>query len=201
MRKVENKVPCTGLNTDRTLGDSGQGTRRRSLLFVAMAACLLLSSCGSDESQIHWQLPLTPPDDPHGAQQAQPLPEWVAGRQGSVHLMLLQISTARTFEFDIAMGEVTEQQGVNISLLGLSANLRLKAGTYIEDENVHNPAAYVEVSEKGKLIYRGWLYQEFPELFGPDSPNWKLWLKQVNVLPLPDDAKKTSKLGARSSAG
>ena len=169
---------------------------------MAFALCLSLTACGGDESdQIQWQLPLTPPEDPHGAQQTQALPEWVADYQGSAHFMLLETGTARTFEFDLAIGTTSEKQGVTVRLLGLTERLRLKSGSYIEDENVHNPAAYVEISEKGKLIYQGWLYQEFPELFGPDSPDWKLWLKKVDVQLLPEDAEDVSQPSARSSAG
>ncbi len=167
-----------------------------------MAVCLsLVIACEADNSgNIHWQLPLTPPPDPHGAQQEHALPPWAAMREGRARLVLLQMGPARTFSMEVESGKTVEQQGVRVRLLGLTEHLRLKSGTYIEDKNVHNPAAYVEVSEKGKLIYRGWLYQEFPELFGPDSPDWKLWLKHVQIQATPEK-NGTSEPGARSSAG
>ena len=73
------------------------------------------------------------------------------------------------------------------------------SGTFIEDENVHNPAAFVELTYKGELVYRGWLYQEFPELFGPDTPGWKLWLKAVTVRAPSEEGIETQ--GSLSSAG
>jgi len=63
----------------------------------------------------------------------------------------------------------------------LTNGLRLKSGSYIEDENVHNPAAFVEISREDRQVYRGWLYQEFPELFGPDMENWKLSLRGLVI--------------------
>ena len=166
----------------------------RVVCLSLVAACLsLVAACEADNSgNIQWQLPLTPPPDPHGAQQKQGLPTWAAMQKGGALLMLLQTGTARTYSMEVNAGESVEKQGVHVRLLGLAEHLRLKSGTYIEDENVHNPAAYVEVSEKGKLIYRGWLYQEFPELFGPDSPDWELWLKQVHLQPSPGTMNDTS---------
>ncbi len=180
--------------------ESWLGGRRVAVAALILASLLLLLACDGDGSgSIQWQLPLTSPPDPHGAQQSQALPAWAAMNQGSARFMLLQTGTARTFSMQVSSGASAEVQGVRVRLLGLAAHLRMKSGTYIEDENVHNPAAYVEVSEKGRRIYRGWLYQEFPEMFGPDSPNWRLWLKQVHIKPSPDNG--TSEPGARSSAG
>jgi len=143
---------------------------------------LALPGCGQDESQqIDWQLPLAAPNDPHGATANQMLPTWAAVARGSAELVLLQKNTALRSTLQLVSGTDVDFHGMHFRLLGLAGGLRLKSGSYINDENVHNPAAFVELRRDKRQIYRGWLYQEFPELFGPDMANWKLWLNKVVV--------------------
>jgi len=160
-------------------------SKRRNVILSSLAllaCCLVIAACGQQKSeQIEWQLPLSAPSDPHGAMVRQALPDWASAQQGNASLMLLQKSTARIFPLELDMGGESATMDVHVSLLGLSSGLRLKSGSYIDDENMHNPAAFVEVSLADKVIYRGWLYQEFPELFGPDMADWKLWLKHINI--------------------
>jgi len=155
----------------------------RFLVVLSIAALpVLFSGCGDEKTeQIDWQLPLAAPDDPHGATISQPLPGWAEQATGSAELALLQKDTARLFTVGLESGLEVEFRDMHFRLLGLAEGLRMKSGAYIEDENVHNPAAFVEISRKGRQIYRGWLYQEFPELFGPDMANWKVSLRNVSV--------------------
>jgi len=155
---------------------------------VLLAGMMLgLSACGDEKaSQIDWQLPLAAPDDSHGAQVNQPLPEWAEQATGSAELVLLQKDKARLFTLGLESGLEVEFQEMHFRLLGLAEGLRMKSGTYIEDKNVHNPAAFVEISRQGRQVYRGWLYQEFPELFGPDMENWKVSLHGV-IITQPDE--------------
>jgi len=152
-------------------------------IFAIAATLALLSACGGDEREtIQWQLPLTAPEDPHGMQDDQEvLPEWVTGNKGTAKLEFLQTGTARTYDVEVISDDRKLFLDWDIVLLGLSNGLRTQNGSFIEDENVHNPAAFVELAYKGTPVYRGWIYQEFPELFGPDIPGWKLWLKGVTV--------------------
>jgi len=150
--------------------------------FVLVVCCLIMVSCGQQKSeQIEWQLPLSAPSDPHGSKTEQDLPGWVAGQVGHASLILLQKNTARLMPVELDMGGESEVGNVHFKLLGVANGLRLKSGSYIDDKNVHNPAAFVEVTLADKMIYRGWLYQEFPELFGPDMTDWKLWLKSITI--------------------
>jgi len=156
--------------------------------FVLVVCCLLIVGCGQQESeQIEWQLPLSAPSDPHGSRVQQDLPDWAAEQTGHADLMLLQKSTTRLTPIGLDIGGEFDVGKIHLRLLGLANGLRLHSGSYIDDENVHNPAAFVEVSLAGKMIYRGWLYQEFPELFGPDMADWKLGLKSINIqIPVED---------------
>jgi len=166
--------------------------------FVLVLCCLVMVSCGQQKSeQIEWQLPLSAPSDPHGAKVEQDLPGWAAEQTGHASLMLLQKSTARITPVELDMGGESEMGNIHLNLLGLANGLRLQAGSYIDDENVHNPAAFVEVSLAGKMIYRGWLYQEFPELFGPDMADWKLWLKSINIQSPVEDTSIPIETGTR----
>ena len=157
--------------------------------FVARTGVLLLVllcvACGQDEKQqIDWQLPLATPNDPHGSAVNQPIPQWAESALGSAELALLQKDTARLFTVQLESGMDVVFKDTHFRLLGLANGLRMKSGSYIDDKNVHNPAAFVEVSRAGRQIYRGWLYQEFPELFGPDMDNWKLWLRGLVIKPV-----------------
>ncbi|MDX8403549.1 MAG: DUF2155 domain-containing protein [Mariprofundaceae bacterium] len=175
--------------------------KRMPLLSVALFFLLLLSGCDShDKATIQWQLPLTAPEDPHGGQDDQAtLPEWATSVKGSASLMFLQTTTARSFDVDVIKDEKKMFHDWDVTLLGLANGLRTQSGAFIDDKNVHNPAAFVELSYKNKLVYRGWLYQEFPELFGPDTPGWKLWLKAVTVRAPSEEG--IEKQGSLSSAG
>jgi len=152
-------------------------------IFAIAATLALLAGCGGDEREtIQWQLPLTAPQDPHGGQSDQSLiPEWAAANKGTAKLMFLKTSTAQTFDVEVVSDERKMFHDWDIMLLGMAKGLRTQNGSFIDDENVHNPAAFVELTLKGEPVYRGWIYQEFPELFGPDTPGWKLWLKGVTV--------------------
>jgi len=153
------------------------------LIITVLAMLSLFAGCDSgDKETIQWQLPLTAPEDPHGEQSDQgQVPEWAAAAEGGATLMFLQTTTARSFNVDVVMGEKKMFHDWDVTLLGLARGLRTQNGAFIDDENVHNPAAFVELSLKNEPVYRGWIYQEFPELFGPDTPGWKLWLKAATV--------------------
>jgi len=153
------------------------------LLFIA----LFLTACEQEQAdQIQWQLPLKAPVDPHGVQQATiTIPEWAVARQGQAEIVWLQKSTTQTFTTTLALGGATRLKNWDIQLLGLASGLRVQNSAFLNDENVHNPAALVDIRRDGMLIYRGWLYKKFPELFGMDNPEWKVWLKGITLRPLP----------------
>ena len=175
--------------------------KKSTVLILSLLAVLLLSGCGDDDREtIKWQLPLTAPEDPHGEQLAGDLlPEWAVAAKGDASIMFLETSTARVSKLEVSTEENKSLKDWDVTLLSLAKGLRTQSGAFIDDENVHNPAAFVELHYKKKLIYRGWLYQEFPELFGPDTPGWKLWLKAVTVRAPSEEG--IEKLGSLSSAG
>lgn len=166
---------------------------------LAVSLGLGLAACGKDDGeQIQWQLPLTVPPDPHGSAISDELPEWAQHAVGEAHIEALAKDEARSSDMHVAMGDSASAYGLSIELLGLARGLRMKSGAYIDDANVHNPAAFIEVKEGDVVLYRGWLYQEFPELFGPDLAKAKLLLKAVTF---GEARTKEGQQSARSSAG
>jgi len=154
---------------------------------VLIVAAMLLSSCNQQKpQQIKWQLPLATPQDPHGASVTQKLPDWAAAEHGSADIALLHTNTAQVFDVSVTEGLPVQSNGFSIQLLGLAQGLRIKSGAFIDDKNVHNPAAFVEISKDGNVIYHGWLYQNFPEMFGPDITEWKIWAKDISIQPSSD---------------
>ena len=146
---------------------------------------LMLSACEQKQpDKIQWQLPLQAPDDPHSGNGDATVPEWASAIQGEAEVVWLQKNTTRRFTTKLVMGGSAMVQNWEIRLLGLASGLRVQNKAFLNDEKVDNPAAFVEVSRNGKTVYRGWLYKKFPELFGMDDPEWKIWLKGITLRPV-----------------
>jgi len=162
------------------------------LISLIISLALLITACEQKQSdQIQWQLPLEAPEDPHGAQQnSASVPEWAVAQQGEAKIVWLQKNTSKILTTTIALGGATRIQKWDIQLLGLASGLRVKNKAFLNDQNVDNPAALVEIRQDNKLIYRGWLYEKFPELFGMDNPEWKVWLKSITLRPASQEAVK-----------
>ena len=171
-----------------------------ALFSLLLFSALFLTACEQEQAdQIQWQLPLEAPSDPHGTQQNTfATPAWAVVRQGQAEIVWLHKNTAQTFTTTLALGGATPMQNWDIQLLGLASGLRVQDSAFLNDENVHNPAALVEIRRDGVLIYRGWLYEKFPELFGMDDPEWKVWLKGITLQPV---SKEANNKGSLSSAG
>jgi len=151
----------------------------------------LCTGCeNKQENSIQWQLPLQAPEDAHAANPVAVLPDWASANEGAVDLMVLHKNTARITVLHVEKGQVLDVDGWRIRLLGLAHGLRVKSGAFIDDESVHNAAAFVELIRDQQVLYRGWLYLDFPELFGLDDAGWKVWLKSVSVQPSSSEDKK-----------
>jgi len=126
-----------------------------------------------------WQLPLQSSNDLHGVNTGENVPQWASSEDGRIILTFLHRNTAKVTEVPLNKGDEVGFGHWHVRLLGLAKGLRTQSGNMIDDESVHNPAAFVELSLNGLVAYRGWLYLDFPELFGLDNPHWKVWLNDV----------------------
>ncbi|OIO68318.1 MAG: DUF2155 domain-containing protein [Zetaproteobacteria bacterium CG_4_9_14_3_um_filter_49_83] len=141
-----------------------------------------LGGCEAEnESNIAWQLPLQAPNDPHAAKEQAVLPEWAGASQGSVVLVFLNKETTKVESIKVETGQAVSMNGWEIQLLAVAKGLQVNENTFIDEKSVHNPAAFVALTLDGTLKYRGWLYQEFQELFGLDDSVWKVWINDVIV--------------------
>ena len=153
-------------------------------IVFAFALVILVSGCEVEQSkEIEWQLPLSVPDDPHSSTAGNELPDWATKIEGKAKVVFLQKSTTRLFAIDVEKGNAQVSGDWQVELLGLAQGLRVKGHTFINDENVANPAAYVRLTLSGEKMYQGWLYQDFPELFSMDNSDWKVWIEDVTMPP------------------
>jgi len=154
----------------------------KALLVISMT--MVLTACDGEKSkEIEWQLPLSVPDDPHASNVGNELPEWATAIEGKAKIVFLQKSTTSIFAVEVENGHSTKRSNWDVELLGLAQGLRVKGHTFINDTEVDNLAAYVRLSHEGKMMYEGWLYKDFPELFGMDNSDWKVWLENVTMPP------------------
>jgi hypothetical protein len=161
------------------------GDRLKKLVLISIAV-LMVSDCEQQQiEQIQWQMPLGAPEDPHGSSHSvsSTVPYWATVRQGDAEVVWLQKNTTLKMSTKTALGGVSHVEGWNIRLLVLATGLSVKDKAFLNDKNVDNAAALVEIRHGGKIMYRGWLYEKFPELFSMDDPEWKVWLKGITLRP------------------
>ena len=154
-------------------------------LVLISIALLMVTACEQEQvEQIQWQLPLEAPEDPHGGKHSVVMvPDWATVRSGEAEVVWLQKNTTHKLSTVTALGGISHVEDWDIRLLGLATGLRVKDRAFLNDENVDNAAALVEIRRGGKIMYRGWLYEKFPELFSMDDPEWKVWLKGITLRP------------------
>jgi len=159
------------------------------LVGLLLMVLLFCSSCEKTDKHesIHWQLPLQSSNDIHSSRVTEDLPPWASLERGQVVLTFLHRNTAKVTEVSLSVDDEINFSNWTIRLLGLAKGLRIQSNQMIDDDSVHNPAAFIELSLHQQLVYRGWLYLDFPELFGLDNPNWKVWLKDVTFREISEE--------------
>lgn len=152
-------------------------------LFFSFTSLFLLASCENDNvTQIEWMIPMQPSNDQHTTSALdESVPDWAKKESMSADIVLLSKNRAQTWRYHMTQDVVVRHRNISIELLGVSQHLRISKDGYIEDENVQNPAAFVRVFKHDHIVYQGWLYQAFPELFGLEDPEWQIWLKHIGT--------------------
>ncbi len=139
-------------------------------------------------------VPANAPANPHGAaggpgvmvppgEMQVVVPENVKGKYASVKLVIEDKSTNKSSEAVVKLG--SEYKVPN-------SDLTVKVGEFLPDFKMegslitsssaeqNNPAVSIVVSEKGKEIFKGWLYSKFPAIHPFQHEKYGLTLKEGN---------------------
>ncbi len=122
-------------------------------------------------------------DDHSSSTLADQVPAWAVHEGMSVDISLLSKHKARRWDYHLDADTVVKRDDMTIELLGVTHGLRVDKNGYREDDDVDNPAAWLRIMKKGHIIYEGWMYQKFPELFGLDDPEWWISIRAVQQVP------------------
>ncbi|MDQ6992339.1 MAG: DUF2155 domain-containing protein [Mariprofundus sp.] len=133
-------------------------------------------------------MPLEAPADPHTTQSNVTVPDWATTTQASAEFVWLNKATTKRTHISVNLGNATDMGEWQIYMLGVATGLRIKNNAFFNDENIDNPAALIELRHNNKLAYRGWIYQNFPELFGLEDKDLKVWLKAIRLRAAADSS-------------
>lgn len=173
---------------------------RKSLVAVLFILLLSPIGCKKKEQQAPpqgmQQLPGGHPPVPGGPQQQpQPgmpgapakgpalkvvVPDTVKGKWSGVTIVIEDKTTKKTQELNVNLNS-----DVNVP----NSNLKLHVGDFFPDFRMtdvitsgsnqpNNPAVFVNVSEGGNEIFKGWIYSKFPAVHPFEHPKYGILLKQ-----------------------
>jgi len=154
---------------------------RRSFLLLLPFFALFLHGCENDNlTQIEWMIPMQPSNDKHtNTNVNQEPPAWSIKKGMAADIIILSTHRAQRWDYHLDSDSIVHHRDLTIELLGTAQHLRVGKQGYIEDNTVDNPAAFIRVLKQDHPVYQGWIYQEFPELFGLEDPEWQIWLKHA----------------------
>lgn len=150
------------------------------LILIALSSMIITGCENKNSTQIEWMIPIEPSSDSHTMNTVnQEVPAWAKKPGMAADIILLSKNRAQTWNFHLTAEKIVHHRDVDIELLGTSQHLRFGKNGYIEDPKVINPAAFIRVFKQQHIIYQGWIYRDFPELFGLEDPEWQVWLKHT----------------------
>jgi len=151
--------------------------------FILLILPIAIFGCNEEAPQpIQWQLPLTTASDPHQSSQHGSLPRWATQQQGSIRLRLLATNSDKQYPLTIPMHGEASVQDIAVRLTGLAHGLRVHNGGLIfDDPKTNNPEAFIEIRRNHQLLFSGWIYRDFPEMFTPDIAGWKFFLDDATI--------------------
>jgi len=154
---------------------------RRIFLMLLTCFTLTLNACENDNlTRIEWMIPMQPSNDKHtNTSLDKEVPTWSIKKGMAVDIIILSKYRAQRWDYHLNSDTIIHHRDLTIELLGTSQHLRVDKQGYLEDSTVNNPAAFIRVLKQDLPVYQGWIYQEFPELFGLEDPEWQIWLKQA----------------------
>ena len=177
---------------------------KKSILML-VAVCILVSlwSCQKKEEQpvpkAPMQSPMAQPSDlnqpmppqgqmaaPHGdavkkEQKTVQVPEDIKKSWGKVKLVFTDKAAKKSTEYVVNLGSELAIPGTDLKVAvgEFLPDFKIMGSTITSGSNEpNNPGVQVEIFEKGKSIFKGWLYSKFPDMHPFEHEKYGLNLKE-----------------------
>ncbi len=164
-----------------------------------------ITGCKKQEEQPapkEQQIPAVPIQTPMGQASAQPLrsphgdsggmvskvpktvvvPDSVKGKWSKVILAVEDKGSGKTDEYTVNLKSEFKIPGSNlkIAVREFLPDFRMTEDTITSGSNeLNNPAVRVEIFEKDKSIFKGWLYEKYPGVHPFDHPKYAITLRKA----------------------
>jgi len=177
----------------------------KTTILMLVVVCILLSlgACQKKEEQpvpkTPIQSPLAQPSDlnqpmppkgpmadPHGdmvkkEQKTVQVPEDIKKSWGKVKLVFTDKAAKKSKEYIVDLGSELVIPGTDLKVTvgEFLPDFKIMGSTITSGSNEpNNPGVRVEISEKGKSIFKGWLYSKFPDMHPFEHDKYGLNLKE-----------------------
>jgi len=105
------------------------------------------------------------------------VPAEVQKKFAAVTLIMKRRAEAREVHITQKLGETRETGGITLTVRDYLPAFVMQGGVVTSDGSAElNPAVWVEAREGTTLLYRGWLFRDYPELNPPQDPAFEIRL-------------------------
>lgn len=168
--------------------------KKMSAIAIASLLALTISACSKQEQAKQEQAPAqeqatapAPAQAPHGnvvlpqkGQQATvTIPPDVKGKWKAIKLTVLDKTKKTSKDFEAKIGKETPIPGTNLSIKAedfVPSFVMQGMNVTSASNEPTNPAAKVIITEDGKEVFRGWLFQKFPSTHAFNHPEYAITL-------------------------
>jgi hypothetical protein len=157
--------------------------KKMSAIVIAGLLALTISACSKQEQAKQGQAPAPAPNKlilPQKGQQATvTIPAEVKGKWKAVKLTVLDKNKKTSKDFEAKIGEDTPIPGTKLSIKAedfVPAFVMQGMNVTSASNEPTNPAAKVIITENGKEIFKGWLFQRFPSTHAFNHPEFAITL-------------------------
>jgi len=108
------------------------------------------------------------------------IPENVAGKWKSVKILIRNKTDGKNELKTVALGTSFQisDSGLKVTVGPFLPNFVMDKGTYTSMNNqVINPAVQLVVEENGKVLYKGWTFAKYPDMYAFEHDKFALELK------------------------
>ncbi len=177
------------------------------IIAVGITACLLFTGCKKKEEQpvpktpaqeqpiqapiqqpmqSQGQAPMQAPPTPHGpmgpkVEKTVVIPDSVKGKWSKVVLVLEDRKSNKKSDHTVKIGSeyAIPNTGLKVTVTEFLPEFRMDGTTITSASNdPKNPAVKIEITEKGKQVYKGWLFSKMPEVHPFQHERYGIILKE-----------------------